>query len=96
MAFLLVSCGSSSSTPVGLQKSHSPATGMGSSVLKLYIRLPGLWESDHIRARAHCSEGHLMRNGCRLAVEPITLLSFYCIPQHESGEVQVLFSSIKY
>lgn len=54
MAFLLVSCGSSSSTTAGPQKSHSPAIGMGFSILKLYIRLPGVWESDHIRARAHC------------------------------------------
>lgn len=31
-----------------------PAIGTGFSILKLYIRLPGLWESDHIRARVHC------------------------------------------
>lgn len=47
MAFLLVSCGSSSSTTAGPQKSHSPAIGMDFSILKLYIRLPGLWESAH-------------------------------------------------
>lgn len=54
MAFLLVSCASSSSTTVGLQKSLSPAIGTGFSILKLYIRLPGLWECDHIRGRVHC------------------------------------------
>lgn len=31
-----------------------PAIAMEFSILKLYIKLPGLWESDHIRARVHC------------------------------------------
>lgn len=31
-----------------------PAIGVDFSILKLYIKLPGLRESDHIRARVYC------------------------------------------
>ena len=54
----------------------------------------GVW--SHQSQSPPWSEGHLMRNGCRSAAGRIRLLSFYCIPQRESGEVRVLFSSIKY